>query len=322
MDNKFWNEKEVLVTGADGFIGSHLTEKLVYLGAKVSIYIRGASNSGTTQVRLKNISHIKNKINKIIVGDIGSKDAINLIKQNKPQIIFHLAANAYVPFSFEHPREVMITNLIGTLNVLDAAMEYEIERIVYTSSSEVYGSAKYVPIDEEHPLNPSSPYAASKAAADRYCFSYWNTYGLPIAIIRPFNTYGPRHIYDVIPKFINLALKGDPLTIYGDGKQSRDFCYVDDTVSAFLIMGLHKKAIGEVVNFGTGEEVSIKDLTEKIIKISKSRSEIKYLPKRVAEVSRLCCDYSKAKKLFNWEPKVSLEEGLRKNIDWARQNII
>jgi dTDP-glucose 4,6-dehydratase len=317
MYNQFYKGKKVLVTGADGFVGSHLTEKLLEDGADVSVFIRSAS--GTTGYRLKNISHLEDEV-AIIAGDIGSADSINLIKEDDPDIIFHLAAIAYVNFSFDHPLEVMKVNLGGTVNVLEAARDLDLERIVITSSSEVYGTAQTSSIDEKHPLNPTSPYAASKAAADRYAYSYGRTYGLPIAIIRPFNTYGPRHTYDVIPKFIGLVLKGKPPTIYGSGEQSRDFTYVSDTVRAFLFMGSSKKAMGEVVNFGTGKDVKIKDLAYAIIRIAGARLEPVFLKERMAEVDRLCCNYEKAKRLFGWMPRVTLEDGLKRNIDWCREH--
>jgi len=317
MYNQFYKGKKVLVTGADGFIGSHLTEKLLEKGADVSAFIRSAS--GTTGYRLKNISHLEDEVT-IIAGDIGSADSINLIKENDPDIIFHLSAIAYVNFSFDHPLEVMKANLGGTLNVLEAAKDLDLERVVVTSSSEVYGTAQTSSIDETHPMNPTSPYAASKAAADRYAYSYWRTYGLPIAIIRPFNTYGPRHTYDVIPRFIRLVLEGKPPTIYGSGEQSRDFTYVSDTVRAFLFMGSSKKAIGEVVNFGTGKDIKIKDLAYEIIKIAGARLKPVFLEERMAEVNRLCCNYEKAKRLFGWEPQISLEEGLKRNIDWCKEH--
>ncbi|GAH79014.1 unnamed protein product, partial [marine sediment metagenome] len=213
------------------------------LKAKTSVLVRGTSHSGTVQYKFKNIYHLKDKLANTIFGDIGDGDIIPMIRKNNPQIIFHLAAIAYVPYSFEHPREVYHVNVLGTLNVLDAAKELEhLERVVVTSSSEIYGTAQSDRIDENHPLNPSSPYAASKVAADRYAYAYWNTYHLPIAIIRPFNFYGPRHIYDVIPKFIRMVLNEQPPTIHGTGEQSRDLTYVSDIVDAFLIMGSHPKA--------------------------------------------------------------------------------
>jgi len=312
--------KKVLVTGADGFMGSHLTEKLVGLGARVSVYIRGNSINGTSRYSLKNISHLKDKLENILTGDIGSRDSINLIAQNKPQIIFHLAADAYVPNSFDHPIEVKETNLDGTLNVFHAAKYIEgIEQIVATSSSEIYGTC-VGPINEGHPMNPSSPYGASKAAADRFAYAYWNTYGLPISIIRPFNTYGPRHTYDVIPKFIKLALEGKPLTVYGTGEQSRDLTFVDDMVRGFIVMGTDKKAIGQAVNFGTGVDIKIIDIAKKVKEYSGSNSEIAHLPPRTSEVGKLLCNYGKAKELFGWEPTVSIDEGIKKNIEWVKQN--
>lgn len=317
--DKFWKNKRVLVTGADGFIGSHLTEMLLRLKASVSVFVRGNSITGTTCYKLKNIVHLKGDLRKIITGNIASPDAISLIRDDASQIIFHLAADAYVPNSFEHPLEVFETNLTGTLNILTAAQQIkDIQRVVCTSSSEIYGSAQYAPIDEKHPLCPTSPYAASKVAADRASFSFCNTYSLPIAIIRPFNTYGPRHTYDVIPKFISLALAGKELTVDGSGEQTRDFTYIDDMVRAFLTMGSHAKAVGQTVNFGTGVDVSVRDVAEKIVRISGSKSKIVHVPERLAQVKQLLCDYRLAKSLFDYQPRFSIDEGLRLNIDWAK----
>ena len=316
-----YKNKHVLVTGADGFMGSHLVEKLVDLGAIVSIFVRGTSVSDAEiELGLKNISHLKDKFEHIITGNIASQDSIELIRNIEPQIILHLAADAYVPKSFEQPLEVFDVNLDGTLNVLEAARKLkDIERIVITSSSEVYGSYSD-PISEQNLLNPTSPYGASKVAADRAAYSWYVTYNLPIAIIRPFNTYGPRHTYDVIPKFINLALNNKPLTVYGTGEQSRDFTYVSDTVDGFLLMGIHPKAVGGVVNFGAGKGTSVKDIAEKIVSLSGSQSEITYTKERLAEVQQLTSDYSKANKLFGWKPKVDMDEGLKLNIEWAKKN--
>src|SRR3989338_2931868 len=280
----FWKKKRVLVTGADGFMGSHLTERLVQEGARVSIYIRGNSISGTVLYTLKNLAPFEKTFEDIVTGNIASQDAVELIRKNRPDIIFHLAADAYVPNSFEHPREVMESNLWGTINVLEAVRKLsKTRRVVCTSSSEIYGTAQYAPIDEKHPLNPSSPYAASKVAADRAAYAYFNTYHLPISIIRPFNTYGPRHTYDVIPKFIRLALEGKPLTVHGDGRQSRDFTYVEDMVESFLLMGRHPKAVGQAVNFGTGKDVSIKKTAELVKRFTGSGSEIVHTRMRASE---------------------------------------
>lgn len=317
----YYKGKRVLVTGADGFMGSHLTERLLAEGARVSAYVRGSSTTGTTQYALKNIKHLENKLEDILTGDIGSPDTKALVIKNSPEVIFHLAADAYVPNSFDHPMEVMETNVIGTLNMLHAAKEGKgIKRIVCTSSSEIYGMTIGGSIDEEHPLYPSSPYAASKVAADRYCYSYWNTYRLPVAVIRPFNTYGPRHTYDVIPKFIDLALEGKTLTVHGTGRQSRDFTYIDDMVDAFIVMGRHDRAVGRAVNFGTGEAITVNYIAKKIKAITSSKSRIAHTADRKAQVPKLLCNYSLAKKLFGWKPKVFIDEGLRRNIEWVKNN--
>lgn len=321
---EFYQGKKVLVTGADGFIGSHLTERLVNHRANVIAFVRWSALITPHNIQLKNIAHLKDKI-KIISGDIAGYDVIETIKREKPEIIFHLAAEAYVNKSFDQPREVIDANVTGTLNILHGCLDENmkpqnfIKRIVVTSSSEVYGTYD-TEIKEDFELKPSTPYGASKAAADRLAYSYFNTYGLPIAIIRPFNTYGPRHTYDAPPRFIALALAGKEITVYGTGEQSRDLMYVDDTIDGFLTMGSHEKALGEAVNFGTGKDTKIIDLAKIIIKLSGSNSKITHLHPRLGEVQRLCCDNSKARKLFNWEPKITIEEGLRRNIEYVKQN--
>lgn len=321
----FYKGKKVLVTGADGFMGSHLTERLISYGAEVSVFVRGNSKAGITNSGFKHIHHLVPQIKNILAGDIGSVDSVNLIKRNKPEIILHLAAEAYVNKSFTQPREVIRTNADGTLNVLDACLTEDmkpvpwIKRIVCTSSSEIYGHHSE-PITEEFVLMPSSPYGASKVAADRLAYSYFNTFGLPVAIIRPFNTYGPRHSYDAPPKFINLALAEKDITIYGDGNQTRDLTYVDDMIDAFLTMGSHEKAVGQAVNFGTGRDTSMLQLAKKIIEISGSKSKIVHLPPRLSEVARLCSNPAKAEKLFGWKAKISIDEGLKRNIEYAKKS--
>ena len=319
----FWKNKNVLLTGADGFIGSHLAEKIIDLGAKLTIVVRATSNHGTSTYHFKNLSknYIK-KCKKIICCDISSTDIIRHIRNVNPKIIFHLAANAYVPYSFEHPLEVNEANVVGTLNVLEASRQISnLDRIICTSSSEVYGTALTKKINEKHPLNPTSPYAASKAAADRYCYSYILTYNLPITIIRPFNTYGPRHTYDVIPKFIKMALNNQDITINGSGRQSRDLTYVSDAVNAFLLVAKSKKCLQKVINFGTGKDYNINFLANKIKEISKSKSKIIHIPERKAEVQRLTCDAKLCKKL-GWKHKIDIYKGLKLNIEWAKKNWI
>tara|TARA_B100000989_G_scaffold211754_1_gene160765 strand:- start:3195 stop:4166 length:972 start_codon:yes stop_codon:yes gene_type:complete len=318
----FWKNKKVLVTGADGFIASHLTEKLIDIGAKVTIIIRGTSKNGTNKNTFQNLSknYVK-KIKNIISCDISSSDVINHIVKSKPDFIFHLAASAYVPYSFDNPLEVNEANTLGTLNILEATkLLPRLKKVICTSSSEVYGSALTKSIDETHPLNPTSPYAASKAAADRYCYSYIKTYDLPITIIRPFNTYGPRHTYDVVPKFIKMALSNADITVNGSGNQSRDLTYVSDAVDAFLKVGASKKTNKIVVNFGTGKHHTVIFLAKSIKRLSKSNSKIIFIKERKAEVQRLTCDATLCKKLTGWKPKVDIIQGLKKNIEWAKKN--
>jgi|TARA_B110000114_G_C15082427_1_gene394720 nucleoside-diphosphate-sugar epimerase len=322
MTNKFWKNKKVLITGSDGFIGSHLTEKLIDLGAKVTSVVRGTSVNGTHRYTFKNLDekYVK-KIKKIIACDFSSTDIIQQIVKQNPQYIFHLGASAYVPYSFKYPLEVNQANVIGTLNILEASRQLKnLERVICTSSSEVYGTALKSKIDENHPLNPTSPYAASKVAADRYCYSYINTFSLPITVVRPFNTYGPRHTYDVVPKFIKMALSNENITIHGNGKQSRDLTYVSDAVDAFIAISQSKKANQKVINFGTGKDYDINFLAKHIKKISNSKSKIIHIEDRLAEVQRLTCDPSYCKKITNWNHKVDILKGLKLNIEWAKEN--
>lgn len=310
----------MLVTGADGFLGSHLTERLLEAGATVAALVRPSSVVGTAEHALRNLRRVRGQLDRIIAADVAGADAQARIVDWQPERILHLAADAYVDRSFDHPAEVLRSNLDGTLQVLEAARRCPaLERVLVTSSSEIYGDAQTPAIDESHPLMPTSPYAASKLAADRLAYAYHRTYGLPVAIIRPFNTFGPRHPYDVIPKFVARALRGEPLVIHGSGEQSRDFCYVDDMVRAFLVMGGHPEAIGRAVNFGTGVATSIRTLAERVVALCGSGSPIEHGPPRRAEVARLCCDHGLATRLFGWRPTVSLDEGLARTIAWARE---
>jgi nucleoside-diphosphate-sugar epimerase len=320
MNDTFWQGKRVLVTGADGFMGSHLVEALVRSKARVVAFTRSRSTHGTSQLDLRHIGYLASELERVIAADISNPETTRLIEDAAPAVILHLAADAYVPRSFTQPGEVFAINANGTLHVLEAARRLpKLERVVLTSSSEIYGTAKNgAPIDEDHPLLPTSPYGASKVAADRLAHSYRVTFGLPVAVIRPFNTYGPRHSYDVVPKFIKLALAGQDLTVHGTGEQARDFTYVDDTVRGFLVMGSHPDAIGEVVNFGSGTCHSIRHLAERVVTLAGSRSHIVYNDARVAEVQKLLCNPARARRLFGWRAEIDLEEGLRRNIEWAR----
>jgi nucleoside-diphosphate-sugar epimerase len=320
MSDTFWQGKRVLVTGADGFMGSHLVEALVRLKARVVAFTRGRSTHGTAQMDLRHIGYLVPELEGVIAADLANPETTRLIEEAAPAVILHLAADAYVPRSFTQPGEVFAVNANGTLHVLEAARRLpRLERVVCTSSSEIYGTAKdNKPIDEDHPLMPTSPYGASKLAADRLAYSYRVTFGMPVAVIRPFNTFGPRHTYDVIPKFIKLALAGQDLNVHGTGEQSRDFTYVDDTVRGFLTMGSHPEAVGEVVNFGSGSCYSIRYLAEQVVALSGSKSRIVHTEARLAEVHTLLCNPARARRLFGWKAEVGFEEGLRRNIEWAR----
>jgi NDP-hexose 4,6-dehydratase len=316
-----WTGKRVLVTGADGFIGSHLVEALLEQHASVLAFTRATSGSGTTQHGLRNLRPVAGQLAASIAGNLANAETVNIICDLQPEVVFHLGAEAYVPRSLSQPAEVFTVNAVGTLHILEAARRLpSLRRVVVTSSSEVYGTAKDDrPIDEAHALNPTSPYGASKAAADRLAYAYWNTYNLPVAIIRPFNTYGPRHIYDVIPKFIKRALRGEDLIVHGSGEQRRDFTYVDDMVRAFMLMGSHPDVNGEVVNFGAGQSYSINDTARRIHALTGEQSCIRHDGERVAEVQHLICDSSKARRLLNWSPQTSLDEGLRRNVAFERE---
>jgi dTDP-glucose 4,6-dehydratase len=314
-----WSGRRVLITGADGFIGSHLTERMLAEGARVSVLVRPRSVTGTSECTLRNLGALQDRLQAIVATDVAGPDAVDRVCELDPAVIFHLAADAYVERSFGHPQEVLRTNLNGTMTVLQAARRRSsIERVVITSSSEVYGPAKSERIDEAHALEPTSPYAASKVAADRMAMAYHRTYGLAVAVIRPFNTYGPRHVYDVIPKFIARALRGEALEVFGSGSQTRDFTFVDDMVEAFVHMGAHPAAIGRVVNFGSGVATTIEDLAKLVLEAADSQAPVVHRRGRKAEVDRLCCDHSLATELFGWRPRVALLDGLRRNVAWAR----
>ena len=312
-----WQGKTVLVTGAGGFIGSHLTEKLVDLGAKVKAFVRYNSRNDWGLIEFLP-SHIKQKI-EVITGDLRDSETTRSVMINV-DIVLHLGALIAIPYSYIHPREVVETNIMGTLNILNAAKEYKPEKIIHTSTSEVYGTAQYVPIDEKHPLQGQSPYSASKIGADKLAESFYKSYDLPITTLRPFNTYGPRQsARAVIPTIITQALSQNKIFL-GSLWPRRDLSYVDDIVDGFIKAVESEKSIGQVINIGSGLEISINDLVNKIISLIGKKVEIVSHSERVrppkSEVERLIADNSKAKKLLNWEPKVSLDEGLGKTIDW------
>lgn len=316
-----WKKAKVLVTGANGFIGSHLSEHLVNLGAKVSVLLEYNPNNYLGHLKFLQ----KNMLSEMeqILGDIRDPELIKKIVKGK-DTIFHLGALVSIPYSFINPREVFEVNAEGTLNILLAARDQEVNKIVTTSTSEVYGTALYTPIDENHPLQAQSPYAASKIAADKIAESFYKTYDLPVAIIRPFNTYGPRQSdRAIIPTIIIQALKKSTINI-GSTTPRRDLSYISDTIDGFMKIAESKKSIGQVINIGSGKDISIGELVEMILLIMNRQIKIISNEKRKrpnkSEVMRLLCDNTKAKKIVNWMPKVSLKEGLNMTIEWIKNN--
>ena len=317
-----WNRKRVLVTGAGGFIGSHLTEHLVELGANVKAFVRYNSRNDWGLLELLP----KDKLDEIevIMGDLKDADAVRHAAKDI-DIIFHLGSLIAIPYSYIHPRETIETNIFGTLNVLMAAKENNIEKFIHTSTSEVYGTARYVPIDEDHPLQGQSPYSASKIGADKIAESFYRSFDMPIATIRPFNTYGPRQsARAVIPTIITQALTREKVFL-GSLHPTRDYTYVKDVVEAFVKVAESHKSVGEVINIGSNFEISIGDLANKIFSLAGKNAEIITDPARVrpqdSEVERLWCDNTKAKRLLGWKPKTSLDESLKKAIEWISEHI-
>lgn len=305
--------KQVLVTGADGFIASHLCEFLYYNKAKVTALIR-RNSTGV----FRNINEIKSKIN-VVWGDTQDLSLLTQITK-KTDIIFHLAAQSHVGYSIHNPYETVINDIISTLNVLEASRKNDVKRIVHAGSSEIYGEPEYVPIDEKHPLNPRSPYAAAKASAEHLLQSYYFTYDLPVVMSRFFNIYGPRQGLDqAIPKFILQALNNKDITIYGDGNQTRDYTYVSDAVNAYFLLGITPKLEGKVLNFGTSKEIKIKELAKLIIKNTNSKSKLKFDHNlRSGETPRLLCKPKKAKETLNWKTKIDIETGIKNTINYYK----
>ena len=320
---------KIFLTGADGFIGSHLAELLVKKGfnVKALTYYNSFNSWGW-------LDHINQKVRKdieIITGDIRDEQLISNTIKKKIDVVINLAALIGIPYSYRAPKSYIDTNVYGLMNILNSARKSNIEKIIHTSTSEVYGNPIFIPITEEHPVSGQSPYAASKIAADQIALSYEKSFKLPITILRPFNTFGPRQsARAVIPTIISQILKQGKIEL-GSLFPTRDFTYVEDTAEAFIKSIKNKKNIGEVINIGSGFEISIKDLVKKIAKlmgksVSVSKSLRRVRPKK-SEVLRLCASTKKAKKLINWSPKFTgkngFNEGLKKTISWfsMRENL-
>lgn len=320
--NEFWNSRNVLVTGAGGFIGSHLVERLVRAGANVRAFTRYNSRGDGGMLRQLD-SSIIDQI-EIVAGDLRDEDAVRKIVKDR-QTVFHLGALISIPYSYHHPGEVVSTNVIGTMNVLLASRDLGVERLVHTSTSEVYGTARSAPISEAHPLQGQSPYSASKIGADKLAESFFCAYNLPVVTVRPFNTYGPRQSgRAVIPTIITQALTSDVVHL-GNLESTRDFTYVDDTVMGFIKAAQTNVGLGEVFNLGTGEEIRIGDLAEMIIRLAGRNVKIETEPKRMrparSEVMRLISDNRWAREELGWMPSFSLEEGLELTIAWIKDHL-
>jgi len=314
--------KKVLVTGAGGFIGSHLAERLVSDGARVRAFLHYNSRGDMGMLEFLP-REVLRKI-EIVWGDL--KDGQSVKRAVKgTAIVFHLGALTGIPYSYLNPQEVFDTNLGGTLNILNASLEHNVARVVATSTSEVYGTARYVPIDEEHPLQAQSPYAASKIAADKACESFFRAFDLPVVVVRPFNTYGPRQsARAVIPTIIAQALTSNTIKL-GALTPRRDMTYVSDMVDGFVAAAICPKCIGEVINLGTGACVSVRELVRIILKLLGKKAKVVQEKRRIrprrSEVMRLVADCGKAQRLLRWSPRVTLTEGLSRTIGWMKQNI-
>ena len=316
------SNKKVLVTGAGGFIGSHLVEGLIKEGADVKAFVRYNSRSDFGMLEWLP-SQINNEI-EVVMGDLRDSHAVQKAVKGC-DVVFHLGALVGIPYSYVHPRETVETNFMGTLNVLQASLDEDVERVVHTSTSETFGTAQYVPINEDHPINPQSPYAASKAGADYLAISFQRSFGLPVNVLRPFNTFGPRQsARAIIPAIIVQALT-KPVINLGSITPTRDFTYVKDTANAFIKSCKSEDAIGQTINVGNNKEITIEDLTKLIFSVLEVEKEIvsdddRMRPKD-SEVQRLCVDNTQAEKIMGWKPETSLRDGIVETAKWIKDNI-
>ncbi|MFH1115232.1 MAG: SDR family NAD(P)-dependent oxidoreductase [Pseudomonadota bacterium] len=315
-----WSHFRVLVTGAGGFIGSHLAESLVDKGALVRAMVRYNSRGLWGWLDVSDRKHDM----EVIHGDVRDLDTVREAVKGV-EVVMHLASLISIPYSYAAPRSYVDTNITGTLNVLQAAREEEVDLVIHTSTSEVYGTAQYVPMDENHPLQAQSPYAAAKIASDKLAEAFHRSFGLPVVTVRPFNTFGPRQSSRaVIPTIVSQALAKTSLEL-GNLSPTRDLTYVTDTAEGFVLAAECEEAIGEVINLGTGAEISIGNLVEKILSVMNKDLRIVCRDERkrpeAGEVFRLCSDNSKARDLLGWEPKTTLEHGLEMTVRWIESNI-
>lgn len=313
--------KRVFITGADGFIGSHLAEALVAKGASVKCLVY--YNSWNSHGWLSDVDKEVFDELEIVFGDVRDKE--HMMKTTEGiDVIFHLSSLISIPYSYDAARSFVDTNVGGALNILTSARANDVEKVLHTSTSEVYGSALYVPIDEKHPLQPQSPYSASKIGADMMALSFYHSFELPVAVVRPFNTYGPRQTpRAIIPTVILQCLRnkgeGKPIKL-GTLDTRRDFNFVKDTVGGFIAIAESENGIGEVINIASGEDISIGELVEKIMKLMNIDLPVEQKDERIrpkaSEVKRLLGTAEKAKSLCNWQPTTTFEEGLAETIQW------
>jgi NAD dependent epimerase/dehydratase len=311
--------KTVLVTGAGGFIGSHLTERLASLGARTRALVRYTSRGGCGWLTG---SPVAGDV-EVFRADLGERGVIARAVRGA-DVVLHLAALIGIPYSYEAPSSYLRSNVEGTINLLEAARDAGVSRFVNTSTSEVYGTARYVPIDEDHPLHAQSPYAASKIAADKFVESFHLAFGMPVVTVRPFNTYGPRQsARAIVPAIAVQALAGGPIKL-GNVTPTRDLVYVGDTVEGFIRAATAEGAIGSTINLGTGKETSIRDLAAAIGRVVGRPLELIVDEPRVrvatSEVERLCASTERARALLDWTAATSLDDGLAKTIEWIRAN--
>jgi NAD dependent epimerase/dehydratase len=317
-----WSGRKVLVTGAAGFIGSHLVESLARDGAEVRAFVR--YNSRNDYGWLEQLDDTLSDEVEIFRGDLANPEAVHNAVRDC-DTIFHLGALIPIPYSYQHPREFVEANVAGTLNVLEACRREPVRRLVHTSTSEVYGTALRVPIDEEHPLNAQSPYAATKIGADQLALSFRRSFETPVVVARPFNTFGPRQsARAVIPTLITQALALESVEL-GSTHPTRDFLYVEDLARGCRRCAEAAGVEGEVINLGTGTEISIADLAETVFRLVGRESALSYSEDRArppqSEVERLLADTSKARRLLDWSPEVTLEEGLKRTIEWFESSL-
>lgn len=309
---------KILITGGAGFIGSHLCEKFV--SERETVLCLDNFENGD----LRNVYGLVTSKNfKLIRGDIRDSSLLEKLASRVDAII-HLAAQIHVERSIVEPMLTYEVNAMGTLNVLEAARKNDVKKVMHTSSSEVYGSAQSIPMNEDHSLGAPHPYGASKIAADRLCYAYIKTYGMNICIARPFNTFGPKQrdygYGGAISIFTKRVLSGQPPIIYGDGNQTRDYMYIYDLVKAYELILKNSESLREVINFGTGKDIKIVDLANKVIELCGMKGRMKpvHVAPRPSEIRTMVADYSKARKLLGWKPTYTLDQGLKEFVNWYR----